>query len=358
MTDLLRPAWMLKPLMIPRKPLAVQLVSTPPVQSPLWAQALREAVRRPQELLHLLALDKLALPLNLHPDFPLRVPRAYVAKMRKGDAHDPLLRQVLPLAAENLRVPGFEFDPLDELNSQRQPGLLHKYPGRVLLVTTGACAIHCRYCFRRHYPYDTARPADFADKLELLRADSSIHEVIFSGGDPLTLSDERLDAWIGALARIPHLRRIRLHSRVPVVLPSRMNAACLKVLTSTRLQTLLVIHANHANEIDAEVQHALRTLSAAGILLYNQSVLLRGVNDSVTALAELSEALISAQVAPYYLHLLDRVAGAAHFEVPETEAKQLLQQLRAQVSGYLVPQLVREVVGLPYKQPVCSEAES
>ncbi|MDO8705553.1 MAG: EF-P beta-lysylation protein EpmB [Sulfuricaulis sp.] len=286
--------------------------------------------------------------------FPLRVPRGFVARMGRGDPHDPLLRQVLPLAEECLAVTGFGADPVGDLAAMAAPGVLHKYHGRVLLTATGACAVHCRYCFRRHFPYADANP--LADRwnqaLAYIAADDSIVEVILSGGDPLTMSDRRLAELVHGLEGVGHLRRLRLHTRLPIVLPERVNDELLGWLGATRLKTVVVVHANHAQEIDASVASALARLKAAGIELFNQSVLLRGVNDSADVLAALSEVLFAAGVMPYYLHMLDRVQGAAHFEVPEAAARRLVAELNRRLPGYLVPRLVREIAGAPGKVPV------
>lgn len=313
-----------------------------------WPSELRQAIHNPVHLLELLELSDSALAhtVTAKQRFGLRVPRGYVARMRKGDPNDPLLRQVLPLAEENQRLMGFSIDPVGDVAAEKVPGLLQKYQGRVLLVTTSACAIHCRYCFRRHYTASQLHPPAV---LDAIRADSSITEVILSGGDPLSLTDSRLAELAHSIAKISHVQRLRLHTRLPIVLPERVNDELLAWLTGTRLQPVMVVHANHANEIDDNVNKALQRLVGAGITLLNQSVLLRGVNDNAPALIALSEALFSSRVLPYYLHRLDRVQGAAHFEVSEETAAQLLEQLRVALPGYLVPKLVREVAGMPYK---------
>jgi len=331
----------------------------PPRVPPPWQRALADAVTDPAELLRLLELDPESLSGGAAGVeraarlFGLRVPRGYVARMRPGDPADPLLRQVLPLGAEAESVPGFGPDPLDERAASPHPGLLRKYRGRALLIVTGACAVHCRYCFRRHFPYaeNQAGRSAWREVLDALAADPSVEEVILSGGDPLAASDERLEALVRELEAIPHLRRLRVHSRNPIVLPERVDDGLLGWLApaSRRLDRVLVVHANHARELDAAVAAALGRLRAAGVTLLNQSVLLAGVNDSVEALADLSRALVGVGVLPYYLHLLDRVAGAAHFEVPEERARRLAGELAASVSGYLVPKLVREVPGAPAK---------
>ncbi len=279
--------------------------------------------------------------------FPMRAPGDFVARIRPGDPADPLLRQVLPQAAELESAPGFVADPLDEQTASVAPGVLHKYPGRALLIVTGACAVHCRYCFRREFPYadhhagvDEWRPA-----LAYLAADPSLREVILSGGDPLTLSNRRLGELLTALERIPHLQRLRIHSRIPVVSPARIDDELLEILAQTRLRRVAVIHANHPREIDDAAAAALRRLGSAGVTLFNQSVLLRGVNDDPDTLAELSETLFAAGVTPYYLHLLDPVRGTAHFAVKESAALAIMEALRQRLPGYLAPRLVREQPG-------------
>ena len=320
-----------------------------------WQELWRDAIRDPAELLALLGLPGLAARVSADAaaQFPLRVPRGFAARMRHGDPGDPLLRQVLPLDDEDRVVPGFGLDAVGDLAASGGPGIVHKYDGRALLVATGSCAIHCRYCFRRHYPYgeQTAAAGQWRAALDYLAADPSIAEVLLSGGDPLSLSTAKLAEFTDALAGLAHVRRLRLHTRLPVVLPERVDAALLGWLSSLPQQVVVVVHANHANEIDAGVVLALGRLREAGATVLNQSVLLRGVNDSVPALADLSERLFEAGVLPYYLHLLDRVAGSAHFEVPDDQARQLHQALAARLPGYLVPRLVREVAGAPAKQP-------
>lgn len=313
-----------------------------------WQQELRQAICHPSHLLQLLELPK-ERTVWVPQHFGLRVPRGYVARMQKGDPHDPLLRQVLPLVDEQRQVVHFSPDPTGDQSAEKVPSLLYKYYGRILLVTTGACAIHCRYCFRQHYRY----PAFHVESvLAVLRQEVSVTEIILSGGDPLTWTDQRLTEFIHSLATIPHLKRLRLHSRLPIVLPQRITQNLLRGLTETRLQAIMVVHANHPNEIDAQVGKALQALVEAGITVFNQSVLLRGVNDHAETLIRLSETLFTYRVLPYYLHLLDRVQGAAHFEVPQEEALELLKQLRETLPGYLVPKLVREIAGTPFKQPI------
>lgn len=325
-------------------------------QVPAWQSALAGAITDPAELLAALGLGVEWLPAAQAAArlFPLRVPRGFVARMRHGDPHDPLLRQVLPLAEECLVADGFGGDPVGDLSAMAVPGVLHKYRGRVLLTVTGACAVHCRYCFRRHFPYTDANPAadQWGRALEYIAGEDSVTEVILSGGDPLTMSDRRLNELVRRLETIPHLRRLRLHTRLPIVLPERVNDELLAWLGNTKLKTVIVVHVNHAQEIDASVQAALGVLKTAGVVLLNQSVLLRGVNDSADVLAALSERLFETGVLPYYLHMLDKVQGAAHFEVNESEAKRLIAELNRRLPGYLAPRLVREEAGAPNKMPV------
>lgn len=320
-----------------------------------WQDELRRAIHEPLELLNQLELSHHALAHQVltTPSFKMRVPRSYVARMRKGDPDDPLLRQVLPLKKEQKQVVNYHKDPTGDVKAEIQPGLLQKYYGRILLLTTSVCPIHCRYCFRQYYTNFLMKPSAQSAVLETIWRDSSIKEVILSGGDPLCLSDKRLAEWANHLAMIPHLQRMRLHTRLPIILPARINHELLTWLTGTRLRPIVVVHANHANEINEAVSEALRTLVKNGITVLNQSALLRGVNDNTPALVALSEVLFSQGVLPYYLHLLDRVQGAAHFEVSESSARQLLTAMQAKLPGYLVPKLVREVVGMAYKQWVC-----
>ena len=321
-----------------------------------WKRLWREAVRDPRELLALLGLQAEAARISdaAAAQFPLRVPRGFVARMRRGDPHDPLLRQVLPLVDEERVEPGFGFDAVGDAAARAGAGVIRKYRGRALLVSTGSCAVHCRYCFRRHFPYaeETAAANGWREAVALVAADASIDEVLLSGGDPLSLATPKLIELTDALARIPHLRRLRIHTRLPVVLPERVDAALLAWLASLPWPVAIVVHANHAQEFNAGVDAAMARLRATGTTLLNQAVLLRGINDSVDALAALSERSFSAGVLPYYLHQLDRVAGAAHFEVGDEEALALHAGLAARLSGYLVPRLVREVAGDPGKRPL------
>lgn len=330
--------------------------TAPLTQVPHWQAELARAVTSAEELLRLLELDPTWLPgaRAAGRRFALRVPHGYVARMRTGDPSDPLLRQILPVAEELVAAPGHGTDPVGDLDAMATPGVLHKYRGRVLLIATGACAVHCRYCFRRHFPYAEATPArdHWRAAIEHLRARTDVDEIILSGGDPLALSDRRLQTLVERLESVGHLRRLRIHTRLPVVLPERVDGALLAWLTSCRLRTVVVLHANHAQELDASVGEALRHLSGAGATLLNQAVLLRGVNDDVGALKGLSERLFDLGVLPYYLHMLDPVAGAGHFHVAEARARALMGALREQLPGYLVPRLVRERPGAGAKVPI------
>jgi len=318
-----------------------------------WQQAIRRAVRDPAQLCRILRLpaDVEAAAIRATRDFPLFAPRGYIQRMRPGDPNDPLLRQVLPLAAELTDRPGDHHDPVGDGAASLRPGLLQKYEQRVLLVTTGACAVHCRYCFRRHFPYQQVpnSPVAWQPAIDQIAADASIREVILSGGDPLTLVDDQLAELVNRLTKIPHLRRLRIHTRLPIVIPQRVTAGLLSAITPSRLTPIMVIHANHAAELDRHVAAALAELATAGILLLNQAVLLRGVNDSLDSLVQLSERLVDLRVVPYYLHQLDRVTGAAHFEVPVEQGKQLIAGLRASLPGYAVPRYVQEIPGQPNK---------
>lgn len=323
---------------------------------PRWQQLWRNAVRDPRELLRLLGLPDLAATLSdsAATHFPLRVPRGFVARMRRGDPHDPLLRQVLPVVDEERIAEGFDLDAVGDADARGGAGIIHKYAHRALLIATGSCAVHCRYCFRRHFPYaeETAASAHWSAALDYLRADITLEEVLLSGGDPLSLATSKLAEFTNALAGIRHVRRLRIHTRLPVVLPERVDPELLAWMRKLPQQVVIVIHANHANEFDAGVDAALASLRANGATLLNQSVLLRGVNDDADALVALSQRMFEAGVLPYYLHQLDRVAGAAHFEVPDEKARLLHAALIASLPGYLVPRLVREIAGESAKTPL------
>lgn len=290
-------------------------------------------------------------------DFPFKVPKAYVDKIQSGNPKDPLLLQIFPVQQELESKHGFSNDPLAEADSLFQPGLLQKYDGRALLLVTPACIINCRYCFRRHYPYDDKGHfwKQITNNIQLINQDDSINEVILSGGDPLSLSDERLAKLFNMLEAIPHLKRIRIHSRFPIVEPERINDKLIEILASSHLQIIMVLHINHAQEIGPDNQARIEKLRNKKIILLNQSVLLKGINDNVETLKQLSETLIENHIIPYYLHLLDRVQGSAHFEVSDEEATQIHQQLRTVLSGYMLPQLVREIAGEKSKLPIYEE---
>lgn len=318
-----------------------------------WQQELKEAVRDPRELCRLLDLPEEWVPTAeaAARDFPLFAPRPYLARMERGNPRDPVLRQILPLEAELHSPAGYTADPVGDEAARVVPGLLQKYEGRVLLITTPACAVHCRYCFRRHFPYGETphSMAAWQEALEAIGDDESIHEVILSGGDPLVLVDSLLAQLAERLAAIPHLRRLRIHTRLPIMIPQRIDAALLDWLRGTRLAPIMVIHANHPNELEGPAAAAIGRLVDAGVPVLNQSVLLAGVNDDLDVLTALSERLVDLRAMPYYLHQLDRVAGAAHFEVPPARGLELLAGLRRRLPGYAVPRYVQEMPGEPHK---------
>ena len=332
---------------------------TPPAspgQPPRWQDELADTITDPAELLHTLNLDPALLPQarQAASQFPLRVPRCFVDRMTCGDPDDPLLRQVLPLHLELADRPGYSADPVGDRRAMQARGILRKYDGRVLLIASGACAINCRYCFRREFPYtiNIAASRQWQEALDVIRTDVSITEVILSGGDPLTLRNPRLRSLTERLQEIRHVHTLRVHSRLPVVLPSRIDRGLLDCLENCALRTVFVIHANHANEFDEEVVAACGRLRASGVTVFNQAVLLKGVNDSADAIVDLSYASFSSGVLPYYLHMLDRVRGTGHFEVSERRAVNIMTAVAARLPGYLVPRLVREEEGAPFKIPV------
>jgi EF-P beta-lysylation protein EpmB len=320
-----------------------------------WQKMLAESYTDPAELLADLKIPPDAREFNpaAFRLFPLRVPRSFVQRMKKGDRDDPLLRQVLPSADELIFTTGFSKNPLAE-QKFASPGLLHKYSNRILIMVTGSCALNCRYCFRRYFPYRQkgCGAAQWQTALDYVSAHPSVNEVIFSGGDPLMAPDNQLSWLVDRIIRISHVKRLRIHTRLPVVIPKRITAELLNIFDKTRLQTLLVLHINHANEINDELAQSLRPLKRSGITLLNQAVLLKGVNDSVDILAELSEKLFEAGILPYYLHTLDRVQGAGHFLVPDESARKLMAGLLGRVAGYLVPRLTRETSGRDSKTPL------
>lgn len=314
-----------------------------------WLHQLADVITDHLQLLHFLALDdhpQLRKGAQARTLFPLRVPWSFAARMRKGDPNDPLLLQVLTAQEEFEVTPGFSVDPLDEQQNV-VPGLLHKYHNRALLLVKGGCAVNCRYCFRRHFPYqdNPGNKSNWRQALDYVRQHPELDEIIFSGGDPLMAKDHELDWLIHELENIPHVQRLRIHSRLPVVIPARITEALCQRFSQTRLSVLLVTHINHANEIDSELRESMARLRQAGVTLLNQSVLLRGVNDNASTLATLSNALFNVGILPYYLHLLDKVQGAAHFLVSDEEARDIMKKLLSQVSGYLVPRLTREIGG-------------
>jgi len=319
----------------------------------LWQEKLAQAVTKLDELLSELQLEPQRISGNQSAmdQFPLRVPRGFLSRMEKGNANDPLLLQVLPSSHEMEHYPGFSHDPLAEKDSNPVPGLLHKYHGRILLTLSGGCAINCRYCFRRHFPYEENMPGTdgWQHALEYIANDASITEVIFSGGDPLIVKDAQLANLVSKLEKINHLKRLRIHTRLPIVIPERIDNNFLDWVNSTRFKTVIVLHCNHPNEIDNNVIHAIKKLKAINIPLLNQSVLLKNINDNSETLIALSHKLFDNGVMPYYLHLLDKVQGSGHFEVGEQEAKDIREKMIHKMPGYLVPKLVREVAGAQAK---------
>ena len=319
-----------------------------------WQTQLSEAITSIDELLELLQLQSLRSEIYLPEHFELRVPRAFVAKMTIGDRDDPLLRQVLPNQKEQIAVIGYVSDPLSENTHNPVKGVLHKYESRLLLTITGACAIHCRYCFRQHFDYSANMPTASAkqDIIDYISDHPEINEIILSGGDPLNVTNRRLFAWFDTLEAIEQLTTIRIHTRLPLVIPARLDDALLDRLAQSRCQIVMVIHGNHANEIDTLTAEYLQRARAAGVTLLNQAVLLKGVNDSVNAQTALSQRLFAAGVLPYYLHVLDKVAGAAHFDLDESFAIELYWSLLAKLPGYLMPKLVRELPNEAFKVPI------
>ena len=319
-----------------------------------WREELKLAFRTPQALLSALGLEDRLSEALTGPAFPMLVPRPFANRMRRGDWDDPLLRQVLPDPDEQQPSPGFVDDPVGDKASQQVSGLLHKYHGRVLLVSTGACAVHCRYCFRQAFPYSTEQAGrdDWAGAVAYIRSRPDISEVILSGGDPLMLDTRRLHALTEQLADIPSIKRFRIHTRLPVVLPQRIDGAFLDWLAALPWSVVMVIHANHAQEFDDSVDRALNDMRTTRAHLLNQAVLLHGINDRLEDLVNLMERSLEAGVLPYYLHLLDKVSGARRFEQSAETAKMLLHGLRLRLPGYLVPRLVMEKAGEPYKLPV------
>ena len=326
------------------------LEALPIAQDPDWQAQLRGVITSAEQLLSLLELQPQDVGFSAAAcgDFSLKVPMAFARRMQVGNPRDPLLLQVLARAEEMVETAGYSRDPVGETGAANPGrGIIHKYRGRVLLLVTGACAVNCRYCFRRHFPYadNQNSRSEWRDALAYIAADASIEEVILSGGDPLLASDRYLAELVAQIAAIGHVRRLRIHSRLPVVIPDRVTDGLVDAICHPQLQTVVVIHCNHANELDSAVDTALARLAGEGITLLNQAVLLAGINDSEAALCQLSERLFSAGVLPYYLHLLDKVQGAAHFDVAEADGKRLMHAVSARLPGYLVPRLVREIAG-------------
>lgn len=318
-----------------------------------WKTELSHSISSTTELLSRLGLgvQDLSKRQQAAQDFPLKVPESFVARMHYGDPEDPLLTQVLPCAKELQPSDHFSPDPLEESKHNPVPGIVHKYRNRVLLIVSPNCAINCRYCFRRHFPYKENRQSkqQWQQALNYIRSREEINEVIYSGGDPLAANDQFLEWLTQQIAAISHIKRLRIHSRLPVVIPSRVDHRLLNWLTNSRFKPIVVLHINHAQEIDRSLEAAVQRLLDQGIQVLNQAVLLRGVNNSASALVNLSERLFDCGIMPYYLHLLDPVAGASHFDIPEQQARDLYRQMQAQLPGYLVPKLVRDKPGEPSK---------
>jgi len=319
-----------------------------------WQQQLAVAFSNIEDLCRYLSLSYKDLPVSVAAtkSFPLRVPIGFADCMEKGNPNDPLLRQVLPINDELEVYPGFNNDPVGDLASAPLSGVLHKYHGRVLLINTGSCAINCRYCFRRNFPYEDLQLSKQRESevIQYIQDHADITEVILSGGDPLLLSDERLSKLLQQLNDIKHIKRIRIHSRLPIVLPARITPEFINTLSISHKTIVLVVHCNHVNEISESVISAFQRLRANGIIIFNQSVLLKGVNDNVAVLCDLSEKLFSHGVIPYYLHLLDKATGTGHFEVSESSAVAIIAEVQALLPGYLVPKLVKEKAGGLSKQ--------
>ncbi len=318
-----------------------------------WQEELANAISCPKELLSLLGLDDNLLPdaLKASNSFELRVPHAFLNRMEQGNPEDPLLRQVLPLGDECKHIEGYSSDPLAEASQNPCNGIIHKYRGRLLLITSSACAVNCRFCFRRHFPYQDNQLSGthLQQAIEYIAADPTIHEVILSGGDPLAGNDRRLALLAAELNNIEHVNILRIHTRLPIMIPSRITTEMLNWFTTQRLKPVMVIHCNHPDEIDDSVRAAFNKLRQAGVTLLNQSVLLKGINDNTDTLERLSHTLFQSGITPYYLHVLDKVQGAAHFDLPEEKAIELIEELKSRCPGYLVPRLAREVPGKPGK---------
>ncbi len=320
-----------------------------------WQKDLREVITEPKQLLALLniAPDDYLQHFKARTLFPVRVPMSFIKRMKKGDINDPLLRQVMPLSEEFIVTNGYVVDPLEEHDTVAE-GLLHKYKNRVLMIVKSACAINCRYCFRRHFPYEDNSPNKrrWQGALEYISQHSEISEVIFSGGDPLMANDDHLSWLVAQIEQISHVTRLRIHSRLPVVIPNRITKKFVKLLSDSRLKPAIVLHINHPNEINQELIEAIEPLRLARIPLFNQSVLLKGINDNAKTLINLSETLFDAGIQPYYLHMFDPVQGAAHFDVSEKESVEIAKAMLASLPGFLMPKLVREIAGQANKTPI------
>ncbi|QRN04866.1 EF-P beta-lysylation protein EpmB [Legionella sp. MW5194] len=316
-----------------------------------WQKILAQGFATKEALLDYLSLPHTLGSEGAEQQFKTRVPRGFARRMQAGNPNDPLLLQVLAVEQELHETLGYSVDPLGEAAANPMQGLIHKYQGRVLLTLTGACAVNCRYCFRRHFPYQDNNPGreGWRRVIDYIREDSAIHEVILSGGDPLMAADLVMGELIKALGEINHVRTLRFHTRIPIVLPERINATLLDQLAASRLRKVIVIHCNHPQEIDESVAKACLALHQSGCQLLNQSVLLKGINDEPDVLAALSERLFDCNVLPYYLHVFDKVKGGAHFDMPDDEALAIYRQLQALLPGYLVPRLVREEAGKKHK---------
>lgn len=325
----------------------------PPVSaaSNTWQQAIQAGFSDPKALLDFLAIPHEKISLSLTQPFATKVPRTFAERMERSNPNCPLLRQVLPLVDEERENPRFVVDPLEEASVNPCKGLLHKYHGRVLLLFASQCAVNCRYCFRRHFPYADNRVArrEWDSWIDYIDAESSIHEVILSGGDPLMASNESLALFIAAIETIPHVKTLRIHTRLPIVVPSRMDDELVTLLAKTRLNVVMVYHCNHANELVPEIAAGVSELRAHGVTILNQAVLLAGVNDDALSLNNLSHDLFHHGILPYYMHMLDPVVGTSHFFVEDSRALSLFKVMQESLPGYLVPRLVREVAGEPHK---------
>lgn len=322
-----------------------------------WQKQLSDLITDPAALLKQLNLsehDLLDGAILANNSFKLRVPRAFVAKMQRSNPTDPLLLQVLPHHLELQDIEGYSLDPLQELDANPNPGILHKYQSRFLLTLTGACAIHCRYCFRRHFPYQENLPKtqDWPAMRDYIQANPQINEVILSGGDPLSLSNQKLAIWFDRLAQVSQLKILRIHTRVPIVIPERIDDELISLIKNSRLRVVVVVHSNHAQELDDFTCEQLKRLALHDVTVLNQTVMLKHVNDSAEVLTQLSHRLFEARVMPYYLHVLDKVKGAHHFDVTMTRVNQIYTELLANLPGYMVPKLVREIAGENNKTPL------